>query len=90
MICPLKTFGLLRWTFILGVGNSWKSWNVSTFLDKNVRVNLAQIKNLFILLERYQNIDIKSELAFSIWSCELKVMGNKRFESQINSLTIDH
>jgi hypothetical protein len=41
-------------------------------------------------LESSQSLDIDSNIALSIWSCELKVMANKKVRSQIADLTFDH
>jgi hypothetical protein len=41
-------------------------------------------------LESFQSLDIENDIALSIWSCELKIMANKKVRSQIANLTLDH
>jgi hypothetical protein len=41
----------------------------------------------YIPLKRFENINIESELAFFIWSCEIRIMAKKR-KSKVNVIVI--
>ncbi len=43
-----------------------------------------------MLLERFWSVDIENGLALAIWTSITQVMGKRRAESQIGSLTPDH
>ncbi len=83
MISPSQNFWILEMNF-----HFVKILKCLKFLGQKCKSKPCPNQEFFMLLERFQNINIKSELAFSIWSCELKVMGNKRFESQIVKLIV--
>ncbi len=36
------------------------------------------------------NKDIKNEFTFFIWSCELRIMANKKVRNQIGNLILNH
>jgi hypothetical protein len=45
-----------------------------------------------VQIKIFQNVNIKNELAFSLWNCELRLIVKKRIEnqSQIDNLTPNH
>jgi hypothetical protein len=48
------------------------------------------IEVFFISLERYQNVDVKNGLAWTIWTSTAQVMTKRKAKSQIDNLTLDH
>ncbi len=50
----------------------------SNVWKKNTRGTFCSNQTFFIPLENSQNIDIKSDIAFFIWSYKLKVMAKKK------------
>jgi hypothetical protein len=54
---------------------------------KSVRINFVQIKKI-ILLKKSQNLNIKSELAFSIWSYQLKIMTKEIYIEKDQTLNL--
>jgi hypothetical protein len=54
------------------------SWRTMLCMDK-----CCPNQTFFIPLKISWNINIKNDLAFSIWSCEWKVMANGRVQGQI-------
>ncbi len=65
---------LPRWTHNLG-GGSITLIIISGI--KNPREKLCSNQEFFTSLQRSQNINIESELTFSIWSYELRIMAKR-------------
>jgi hypothetical protein len=47
-------------------------------------------QELFIQLKKIQSVNIRSVLAFFIWSFEVQITTKRRIKSQIDSLIPDH
>jgi hypothetical protein len=73
-----NNLGIPRMNFHFG---SWESQGVSQLWDKNADDKQCPNWALNVSLERSQNLNIESELAFSIWSCEIWVMAKMKVEN---------
>jgi hypothetical protein len=71
---------------------SWESYSIANSWDKSVGYETCSNQKKIISLKSSQNVNIKSELAFSLWNYELGLIAKKRIEnqSQINKLTLNH
>jgi hypothetical protein len=58
--------------------------------DWITRVKTPRIVVFFISLESYENVDVKNELAWAIWTSVAQVVCKRRAMSQIDSLILDH
>ncbi len=73
-------------------GLSWirekENLNVLNLLDKYVRDNFCPSQKKITLLKKFQCVDIKSEVAFFIWNCELEVMVKRKASNKISNFEI--
>jgi hypothetical protein len=68
---------------------SWKSWNVLIFWNKNAKGKPCTNQEFFIPFESSQRLHIESELPFSIWSYKLRLImkwKDQKSNYQTNSL----
>jgi len=54
------------------------------------KVKTPRIKDFFISLERYWNVNVWNGLAWPVWTFATQVMAKRKVRSQIGSLTPDH
>lgn len=57
---------------------SWESYCITNFWDKSVGYETCSNQKKFISLKSFQNVNIKSELPFSLWNCELGLIAKKK------------
>jgi len=61
-----------------------------TFQSLIVGVKKTHIGVYLISLESYQNVDVKNDFAWAIWTSTSQVMARRKVGSQTDSLTFDH
>jgi hypothetical protein len=62
----------------------------SQIFKKRLQGSTHWIKNLFISLENYKNVDAWNGLEWPIWTSETQVMAKKKAGSQICNLISNH
>jgi hypothetical protein len=69
---------------------SWRPNGLLNFQSAIVGVQTHRIKQFFISLESYWNLDVSNGLACPSWTFETQVMIKREVRSQIANLTPDH
>jgi hypothetical protein len=76
-----------KWTPILG---SWSPGGLPKLQKAIAKVKTPRLEEFFISLEIYWSADVWNGLAWPIWTSTTQVMGKRKAESQVGSLTPNH